>query len=331
MSGIPPEGFFIRAATVDDAQVMTDLVNETTRAEIGIPWTTLEEMRGALSEPGRDPEDEVLLLDRADAVRGYLSTRWDDPPACGAFNLIFVHPASWGRGLSTFLVRLGEARVRARLDRNSGGDRCRVLVARFTSVDAAARMFEALGYRYVRTFWEMTIDLDREPPDHLEVDGIAIRTVEPERDLRPVHDALSEAFADHWGDVIPSFERWRRRHVEAAGSGFDPGLWFVAVEDEQIVGAATCRIDSARGDGSAQVEYMGVRRGWRRRGIALVLLSTAFREFRARAIPSAHLGVDAENATGATLLYERAGMRLVYSWDFWEKELRAPSPGISRR
>jgi GNAT superfamily N-acetyltransferase len=60
---------------------------------------------------------------------------------------------------------------------------------------------------------------------------------------------------------------------------------------------------------------------WRRRGIALALLRTAFAEFHRRGIPRAELGVDAENPTGATRLYERAGMDVAFGWEFWEKEL----------
>jgi hypothetical protein len=36
--------------------------------------------------------------------------------------------------------------------------------------------------------------------------------------------------------------------------------------------------------------------------------------------------VDAENTTGATRLYEHAGMRVAFSWEFWEKELLREAP-----
>jgi ribosomal protein S18 acetylase RimI-like enzyme len=75
------------------------------------------------------------------------------------------------------------------------------------------------------------------------------------------------------------------------------------------------------------VDILGVRRGWRRRGIGLALLGAAFTEFHRRGIPRAELGVDSENPTGATRLYERAGMHVAHAWETWEKELR---PGTSR-
>jgi ribosomal protein S18 acetylase RimI-like enzyme len=59
------------------------------------------------------------------------------------------------------------------------------------------------------------------------------------------------------------------------------------------------------------VSSLGVRRPWRRQGLALAILHHAFREFAARGKPRAGLGVDSQNLTGATRLYEKAGMRLV--------------------
>jgi ribosomal protein S18 acetylase RimI-like enzyme len=65
-----------------------------------------------------------------------------------------------------------------------------------------------------------------------------------------------------------------------------------------------------------------VRRPWRRRGIALALLHHAFRELAARGKPRAGLGVDSESLTGATRLYERAGMRVVREGYEYERVVR---------
>ena len=41
--------------------------------------------------------------------------------------------------------------------------------------------------------------------------------------------------------------------------------------------------------------------------------------FAARGLRRVLLNVDAENVTGATAVYERAGMRVVNRWDLWER------------
>jgi mycothiol synthase len=78
------------------------------------------------------------------------------------------------------------------------------------------------------------------------------------------------------------------------------------------------------------VNILGVRRPWRRRGVALALLQHSFREFYSRGRYKVGLGVDAQSLTGATRLYEKAGMRSDPSRQLvlYEKELR---PGLEIR
>lgn len=75
------------------------------------------------------------------------------------------------------------------------------------------------------------------------------------------------------------------------------------------------------------VSTLGVRRPWRRRGLGLALLQHSFNELHRRGLRKIGLGVDAQSLTGATLLYEKAGMHpdLSRQIDLYEKELR---PGI---
>jgi ribosomal protein S18 acetylase RimI-like enzyme len=51
------------------------------------------------------------------------------------------------------------------------------------------------------------------------------------------------------------------------------------------------------------------------------LLLSAFGELRRRGIAAVDLGVDSQNETGATRLYERVGMQTVGVVEFWHKEL----------
>jgi GNAT superfamily N-acetyltransferase len=68
-----------------------------------------------------------------------------------------------------------------------------------------------------------------------------------------------------------------------------------------------------------------VRRPWRKHGLGLALLHHAFGEFYRRGTREIGLGVDAQSLTGATRLYERAGMHALLHYDSYEKELR---PGV---
>jgi ribosomal protein S18 acetylase RimI-like enzyme len=69
------------------------------------------------------------------------------------------------------------------------------------------------------------------------------------------------------------------------------------------------------------ISVLGVAPAWRRQGLGLALLQESFRRIRATGETVAALGVDSENPTGATRLYERAGMRVLWQADVWEKGL----------
>jgi GNAT superfamily N-acetyltransferase len=319
-----PDGFAVRVPTVDDAEAIAELINEVSVAEAGIPWTTTEETRDVLTSPERAaPSPEVLLIDEDGSVAGYLES-WTSDPAELAL-IAFVRPTLWGRGLNTWLIRHGEAWATESL---LGSDSPFALrLSRFIGNEAAGRLFVSLGYHYVRTFWMMRVDLGASRAEAADPQGVSIRSFDPDSDVERVYEALREGFDDHWGGPFHSLERWRHRSIDGEGANFDPTLWFVAEEGNEVVGAICCTAITPRADDTGEVGYLAVRRPWRRRGVALALLLSAFAELGRRGIARCELGVDSENPTGATKLYERAGMQVAYGWDVWEKTLGRASDG----
>ncbi len=61
----------MRAVTLPDAEAVADVINDCMRAEIGLPWTTPEEMRNDWSGPGYDLPADALVLEDGEAA-GYL-------------------------------------------------------------------------------------------------------------------------------------------------------------------------------------------------------------------------------------------------------------------
>ena len=87
---------------------------------------------------------------------------------------------------------------------------------------------------------------------------------------------------------------------------FDPALWFLAMDGDDVAGVALCPVYPESG----WVRQVAARRPWRRRGIALALLRQAFGEFYRRGKREVGLVVDSYNLSGARDLYERAGMHV---------------------
>ncbi len=125
---------------------------------------------------------------------------------------------------------------------------------------------------------------------------------------------MEESFAEHWGQPTPPFDEWR---LFMDRSGFDPGMAILAVEREEIVGGVVSMTTSD----AAWVMELAVRPAWRGRGIGTALLSSAFADLSRRGVAEVRLNVDAGNETGATRLYERAGMTVRRQWLAYEKPL----------
>jgi GNAT superfamily N-acetyltransferase len=281
----------IRPATTGDYEAIVGLINADEERLFGRPsklgvadlreWMS----RTNLAEDSWLYEDDGTLC----AVGWFHRLAGDDV----SFAAGIVHPDWKGRGLGSQLIDRAESRA--------GHYGCRRLHQFTVGPDAAAaRLFASRGYREVRRFYEMAIELEDPPaaPD------LGIETLDP-GDVEEFHAALDEAFRDHWEHHGAPFDEWWERH--RANPNLDLSLWFVIREGGQM--AAVSRNEANR-NGGGYVAAIGVRRPWRGKGYAKGLLLHTFREFYDRGIKRVTLGVDAENPTGATHLYERVGMHV---------------------
>jgi mycothiol synthase len=229
----------------------------------------------------------------------------------------YVHPEFRNRGLGTEILRLTEERAREQEPSVPAGERVYLQNATLDQDDCTQRFYREHGYEPVRGFWGMTIELE-EAPEVPDVPGIEIRTIDHPAEARAVHEAHQEAFATHWEFRPMPWQEWEEKRL--GKETFDPTLWWVALDGDRIAGVSLCA--HKRDPDQGWVDALGVRPEYRRRGIADALLKTAFAEFFRRGEPKVGLGVDAESPTGATHLYERAGMRTLWQAIVWEKELR---------
>jgi mycothiol synthase len=235
---------------------------------------------------------------------GPAAVGWADAHGDVGMGIGVVHPRAKGRGLGAELVERSERALRGRVQR----------IHQFAiGSDARAHaLFESRGYRDVRHFFEMAIQLEARPEPPADVAVEVFR----EEDARAFHEALDEAFQDHWEHHSFSFDEWWARHT--GNPNYDPSLWFVVRDGNEI--AATARNEANR-NGGGYVAALGVRRAYRGRGYAKALLLHTFAEFWDRGMQRVTLGVDAESPTGATHLYERVGMHVEAENVVFEKEL----------
>jgi mycothiol synthase len=228
----------------------------------------------------------------------------------------YVHPDFMGQGIGTTMLRALEERARQEMTLAEPGQRIFIRNAMSIGDTVAREMHEAEGYKPIRFFWRMEITLDTAPPAPIWPDGIELRPFEVDGQAYLLYRAHEEAFQDHWGHTPRPFEVWKHRDIES--DEFDPSLWFIAWDGNQIAGYALNRYRN----GNSWVGTLGVRRPWRKRGLGLALLYHSFGEFYKRGKRTISLGVDAANLTGATRLYQKAGMHVAAEYVNYEKELR---------
>jgi mycothiol synthase len=294
MSSLPPEGLSLRRAMVADAPAIDELI---TAADVAVQgWSESSENELLSWWRMMDLEQNSWVLHDDSAIAAY---------AVGfvhgeTFELDgFVHPARQGEGLGAWLVAHAEERARKL-------SLPRLHTWSLAADERAHRLFELFGMRELPRFYRMLIELDA-PPEPAELpDGLGFDTFD-EDDARAFHAALGDAFADEWNFVFTPFEEWWQLRIEAPD--FDPTLWFVVRDGDEMAAVARCEPDRS---GAGFIGALGVRKPWRRRGVGLALLRHIFGEFYRRGQPRIALGVDAENPTGATRLYERAGMHVAY-------------------
>jgi len=327
-----PQGFISRGATLDDVRPALELFNQWSRSVIHEDEITDEvSIRTEWVSPGFDPAEDIRLVFAPDGeMVGYVEVWTTNKPP--------VHPWIWGRvdpryearGIGTALLTWAEERAQKALTEVPAGLRFAPQVGIYKQADAAKKLFADMGYQRIRTSYKMRIHLEVPPPAPEWPEGITLRIFNPESDLEAVYRAVDDSFSDHYGHVDTPFEEGleRFKHFMTGYEGFDPSLWFLAMDGDEVAGVCLCRANAYDNPEIGYINTLGVRRPWRKRGIGLALLRHSFGELYRRGRRGAGLGVDAENLTGALRLYENAGMYVHHAFDRFEKEIR-PGKEIS--
>jgi len=293
-----------RPPTVDDVPAITALMNAADLHDYGAAEMSDEEVRDDLGrvdletdawlvhDAGRREGDPIAFADLARRGGGAV---WE--------GYVVVLPQRRRRGIGTALARALEARARERVGEAPAGVRVMFQGWIKGSSEQDRAWARALGMEGQRTFLRMRIDLAERPPAPEWPEGIQPRPFVLGQDEVATHDAITEAFADHWGHLDVPFDEWVTR---TRSHSFDAGLWLLAMEGDEIVATS---LGSAGPEGG-WIGGLGTRRAWRGRGVAAAILREHFRVFWDRGVRTVQLGVDADSLTGATRLYEKAGMRV---------------------
>ena len=324
-SDLPP-GYRIRPGRLDDIPTVAAVGRACNLVEIGEidvheGWLHDEWMR-----PRFEPSTNAWVVTEPGGKIVAAAYTWDEEPHTIFDSAGWVHPEHRGRGIGTALVLAVEGRAMRDVTKVPAGSAPRVLQsydadasgAFDPDASGARALFEGRGYSPEREYLHLEITV----PDGFQPGpgppGITIRR-RVEADDRAIVAVMEEAFGDPWS-YEEALQEW------AGSENHDPTLWPVALDGEEMVGA----LFGYASDGRGQISAIGVRDAWRRRGIGHALLRASFAMFRDRGVDDVRLNVDRDNASGATRLYEQAGMRLRRRWLMVAKNMIAAQDGSSQ-
>ena len=303
----------LRFANWNDLSAVTQLVYDVCEADGDTTVAVTEdEMKHEWKTPGFNIEtDGIVAVMNDGRIVGY-EEFFNEHKHAKLRTDGYVHPQFKGLGIATAMMKLIEERARKEVALAEPDVRV-YLRSTLDSHDADGRnVHESCGYSPIRYHWRMEIKFDDAPIQPVFPDGIELKpyTVESDHDLFEAHE---DAFSDHWGHTRGTYDEWLHHNKER-----DKSLWIIAWDGEKVAGYSLCRTRM----GIGWVGSLGVRRPWRKRGLGEALLLQSFYNLHANGYKTIGLGVDAQNPTGATRLYKKAGMHAASEFVTYEKELR---------
>ena len=341
-SGVPldaaalPPGWTARPPGDSDIATLTLLREATRRAPEGAPAGTA---------PADTSTVEAVVVGPASWTRRQLLVT---DPAGAAVAWAVVHDRAAGRTEVEVMVLPGAEhadQIAAALFRWAEAAGRLVAALRrvpSTQLDSGSRADDArqrgwlagAGYSCVRTWLQMSrpVEPAEAEPGALPGPrpGVTVRRVRAHdnglpvaEDLHLVHEVLEESFADHFNSYREGFAEFVVRLQEDPWHRWDH--WWIALLDvegaEQVGGALISSVlpPDAAGRYGSYVDYIGVHRRARGRGVAKSLLHTVIADAARRDRNRVGLEVDADSETGADGLYLSLGWRTGYRTESWHR------------
>ncbi len=307
----------IRPISLDDVPALVDLVARLTTVVLGEPDVSEAELRDDLIGPhfelGTDtfvalaPDGRVTAYGQGYDERD--GSGWMDvciDPALDAARQVAVADA----GIAACAARIIES-AKAR-----GASEIHLTANLYESETLMREAYDRAGLPVETIYWRMQREISATETLEAPVvpEGFRIGKVDPRDDvvIEQAYHLINETFSEHHGfdgevKSLPDYIDYVR-----TAEAFDPDAWWFAWQGVEPVGVLIG--DNRRDEhGLGVIPSVGVQKHLRGRGIARALLLSAFADYQQRGRTGVQLGVDTQNSTGATRLYESVGMTSLHS------------------
>jgi len=273
--------------------------------------------------PNFNPYKDVLIAEINDVVIAVAMVYWETKARGDwIYNTTGYTVPEWrGKGIGSAMLRHNESRLRTIAQQHPGDVPKYIQRMATESQQDLATLLSHDGYEVVRYHYDMVRSIDMPLPIAKMPVGLEVRPVRVE-DYRKIWEANQEAFAGNWWHS-PATEEEYVYWLDSPW--FNPDLWIVAWEGDQVAGMVLNYINTDENIENqlkrGYTEEICVRSPWRQRGLARSLLVQSINMFKNMDFEETALGVDASNESGALILYESVGYRVVRRWLIFSKPL----------
>ncbi len=334
-----PAGWTVRLPTSDDVPQVVRLLQRHREVAGGPPRVDAEALESELVGRGSWTRRQFVLRDPQGEVVGWAGVH-DRAAGRTDVDLVLDPRAPDDDAVASAVLRW-IAQVAGQVAGERGLRATRLDALAYATDERQQRWLGGAGYELARTWRHMSRPVEPAEADGHAITvrpGVRVRTVHTHpdgmpvaEDLRTVHLLLEESFADHFNSYRESLAEFLARLGEGPGHTWDH-WWIAEIEegDDWLPGGAlvgTVLPENADGFEGTYVEYLGVHRRARGRGVAKALLGTVIADAARRGRDRVGLEVDAQSPTHADALYTSLGWRTGFEMQSWQTQVGAePAP-----
>jgi len=265
-----------------------------------------------LEHPSFQPENDLFVAEHGGSIIGYAAV-FLEAAIKRALLECMVHPLHRKKGIATELI--------GRAIRHAEAAESKVVQVSVPEINLPARNLALrLGFKFIRYFYELQLDLNNIRLPDFEPSGYIIRSLGRDEADKLTH-IQNRAFADSWGfnSNTPDEIAYRINL-----SSCSPENIMMAYLKNNPIGYCWTRImledNPAAGGMKGEIHMLGVDPAYRKKGIGRNVLLAGLADLKSKGVTIVELTADGEEPA-ALGLYESVGFEVCSRTEWYEKKL----------
>jgi mycothiol synthase len=283
--------------------------NGLDRSERSISKQRLAE---SLEHPSFHPEIDLFVAEHGGSIIGYAAV-FLEAAIKRAILECMIHPLHRKKGIATELI--------GRAIRHAEAAESKVVQVSVPEINLPARNLALrLGFKFIRYFYELQLDLNNIRLPDFEPSGYIIRSLGRDEADKLTH-IQNRAFADSWG-FNPNTPDEIAYRINL--SSCSPENIMMAYLKNNPIGYCWTRImledNPAAGGMKGEIHMLGVDPAYRKKGIGRNVLLAGLADLKSKGVAIVELTADGEEPA-ALGLYESVGFEVGSCTEWYEKKL----------